>query len=816
MKTVSLALVLSSFVFGAAWAEEPVYFPDPTLKEAVESDLWISDPTPTDMLGLIDLRWVPDFFAQDGRITDLTGLEHATNLQTLNLRLNGISGISTLSALTNLERLDLSQNQISDLSPLSGLTRLYYLNLHENQISDLSPLSGLSDMQTLILRFNQVSDISALSSLTNLGELELGGNEISDIPALSGLTQLSDVCLWKNQISDISPLSGLTSLYELDLRWNQVSDISALSGLDNLRHLDLESNQISDISPLSGLTNLRELDLGGNQISDISALSGLTNLKTLNLERNYALDNEAYCTHLETMHNRGAIVTYTPNNRPATGVRASDDVYQDKIRVTWDKVCNGPDYTSYYKLFRALSEFDTVMPISQWQTSLGFDDTTAEPGTRYVYWVQTAVPSDGFCAGDYSAWAAGRRRSGHKLTLSSASGGSVTTPGEGTHVYGVGETVDVEADPIDSNLYFFAGWTGTAVDARKVADCSEASTVVTVDDDYTLKAHFVTVMNTIYVDDDAEGDPKPGDSNVSDPNENGTPEHPFDRIQEAIEVAPEGASVVVRPGTYREDVSLLGKSIQLLGTDPDNPNGVADVVIDGDGTGPVVSFTASEDPNCTMIGFVITRGQGRPGGAITCSGSSPTLANCLIVGNHSTDPNGAAVYCTDSDAIFINCTIADNVDGEQGAGIALVDSHVALINSIVWDNTANEILLRGASEPSISYTDIGGGWPGPGNIDTDPLFAQVGHWVDRDDPGVPAESNDHNAVWIEGDYHLKSQTGRWDPVGKTWVQDETTSPCIDGGSPASPVGYEPAPNGGIVNMGTYGGTAQAGKSGVYP
>jgi alpha-tubulin suppressor-like RCC1 family protein len=59
---------------------------------------------------------------------------------------------------------------------------------------------------------------------------------------------------------------------------------------------------------------------------------------------------------------------------------------------------------------------------------------------------------------------------------------------------------------------------------------------------------------------------------------------------------------------------------------------------------------------------------------------------------------------------------------------------------------------------------------------------------------------------------LKSQAGRWDPNSQTWVRDDVTSPCIDAGDPNSPIGYEPFPNGGIVNMGAYGGTTEASKS----
>jgi len=63
-----------------------------------------------------------------------------------------------------------------------------------------------------------------------------------------------------------------------------------------------------------------------------------------------------------------------------------------------------------------------------------------------------------------------------------------------------------------------------------------------------------------------------------------------------------------------------------------------------------------------------------------------------------------------------------------------------------------------------------------------------------------------------GDYHLLSRTGRWDPSARDWLCDEATSPCIDAGDPAGEVGCEPAPNGEIVNMGVYGGTAEASKS----
>ena len=57
-----------------------------------------------------------------------------------------------------------------------------------------------------------------------------------------------------------------------------------------------------------------------------------------------------------------------------------------------------------------------------------------------------------------------------------------------------------------------------------------------------------------------------------------------------------------------------------------------------------------------------------------------------------------------------------------------------------------------------------------------------------------------------------SKVGRWDFAHGIWVQDLVTSPCIDAGDPASPVGQEPQPNGNRVNLGAYGGTSQASLS----
>ncbi len=196
------------------------------------------------------------------------------------------------------------------------------------------------------------------------------------------------------------------------------------------------------------------------------------------------------------------------------------------------------------------------------------------------------------------------------------------------------------------------------------------------------------------------------------------------------------------------------------------------------------------------------------GGGVYCGQEGEVkLANCVISRNRAYV--GSGVYSVRKDATgdpttdlprnvvrITNCTIAHNrLVGPQmppfpGGGIHSLDTDIIVKNCIVWYNDGAAAFVQGAASKSpIVYTDIEGGYLGQGNIDLDPLFAPV------------------NAA----DYHLQSVYGRWNPQAHVWVIDTNHSPCIDAGDPKDAVGNEPAPNGGRINMGAYGGTRQASK-----
>ena len=289
----------------------PVTIPDANLRAAIAAALGKASGATITQAEMATLGRLE---APDAGISDLTGLEFATNLTFLVLLNNQITDISPLDGLTNLTELVLYGNQVADISPLDGLTNLTWLSLAENRITDISPLDGL----------------------TNLTSLGLAGNNITGISPLDGLTNLTSLGLAGNNITDISPLDGLTNLTKLYIGSNRITDISALASLTNLTHLYIENNRITDVSALASLTNLTHLYIGNNRITDISALASLTNLTELTLNDNL-LSVSSINDHIPVLQDRGVTVEFDPTPYDPTPVTIPDANLRAAIAAALDK-----------------------------------------------------------------------------------------------------------------------------------------------------------------------------------------------------------------------------------------------------------------------------------------------------------------------------------------------------------------------------------------------------------------------------------------------------------------------------------------------
>ena len=166
--------------------------------------------------------------------------------------------------------------------------------------------------------------------------------------------------------------------------------------------------------------------------------------------------------------------------------------------------------------------------------------------------------------------------------------------------------------------------------------------------------------------------------------------------------------------------------------------------------------------NCKIIRNSSQAAYGR-GGAFYLDEGEFTMFNCLITGNRALA--GGGFYVNEASPVLINCTVTDNFSKDYakgGGGIfAYNDAHPVLSNCIVWGNEIDNITYHpdlgaeNGGDFTVTYSNIGHtGWPGTGNLNTDPLFATG--------PG--------------GEYYL-SHTGAGQPV---------TSPCVDSG--ANPAG----------------------------
>ena len=127
-------------------------------------------------------------------ITDLTGLEHATQLRILDLTWH---------------------TGVTDLDPIAQLTQLRELNIYRTNVIDLTPIAQLTQLSKLDISGTHVVDLTPIAQLTQLKELRITATRVIDLTPLSGLTQLSKLDMWDTPINDLTPLAQLIRLTEI-------------------------------------------------------------------------------------------------------------------------------------------------------------------------------------------------------------------------------------------------------------------------------------------------------------------------------------------------------------------------------------------------------------------------------------------------------------------------------------------------------------------------------------------------------------------------------------------------------------------------
>ena len=208
-------------------------------------------------------------------------------------------------------------------------------------------------------------------------------------------------------------------------------------------------------------------------------------------------------------------------------------------------------------------------------------------------------------------------------------------------------------------------------------------------------------------------------------------------IQDAINAAESGNTILVDPGIYRENIDFMGKSITVHSVD-----GPVTTIIDGDRSGSVVTFSSGETEDAVLGGFTIKNGSGTynvlvphlgfgryVGGGLYLENSSPTITNCMITNNYAfiggglylraSTPmitnsmivrnratgfihGGGGIFLEDSNPTVTHCTVGSNSAVQYGGAIYCYDASPRITNSILFCN----IWLRNPCEIRISRGDL--------------------------------------------------------------------------------------------------------------
>ncbi|MEN8126738.1 MAG: hypothetical protein ABFR90_02925 [Planctomycetota bacterium] len=258
----------------------------------------------------------------------------------------------------------------------------------------------------------------------------------------------------------------------------------------------------------------------------------------------------------------------------------------------------------------------------------------------------------------------------------------------------------------------------------------------------------------------------------------------FLTIQNAVNLSSHSDEIIVAEGEYYENIDMAGKQVLLRSTTPDDPNVVAATIIDGGGSGSVITCETGETADTIIQGFTIQNGGGNSdknaggiscyesspsvkqcvfinntadhyGGGIFCYLGAPTIANCAFLGNTANYYGGGGLSCYQSNVMVMSCVFSGNTaamyggglhsyESDQivasctfsgnssnfGGGIYCFESNAPVIsNSILWGNSvgADSQIYTYNSTPTLIYCVIEGGWTGDGsdNITSDPLFVDA-------------------------------------------------------------------------------------------
>ena len=160
--------------------------------------------TAEELAGLtaLNARWTEELSRP--KIQSLAGLEGAVNLETLDLRSNGLTALTLPSEWTGLRELNLTGNGLMALTLPSEWTQLETLSLGNNGLTELALPAAWTGLRELNLTGNGLTELALPAGWTKLETLNLGGNALTELILPTGLASLAALNLTGSQVKQVA------------------------------------------------------------------------------------------------------------------------------------------------------------------------------------------------------------------------------------------------------------------------------------------------------------------------------------------------------------------------------------------------------------------------------------------------------------------------------------------------------------------------------------------------------------------------------------------------------------------------------------
>ena len=140
-------------------------------------------------------------------------------------------------------------------------------------------------------------------------------------------------------------------------------------------------------------------------------------------------------------------------------------------------------------------------------------------------------------------------------------------------------------------------------------------------------------------------------------------------------------------------------------------------------------YANSSRPNVTSIRNSVFSLNSSDYGAAVCvqgtgSGGQFTATNCIFFDNMAVLNGSAIAVDSKPNTKIVNCTVAHNVASTGGSAMWFADTGTGpqVVNCVAWNDFPSEISADASSSPTVSYSNVQGGYSGSFNIAADPLF----------------------------------------------------------------------------------------------